>query len=98
MSARPEPPIAPDDPRMRTYTEPEVTALLAELHERGRPLGIVWPSATTAGMVDGRVLVRFGHASTATVLNLLDVFTLLKSRDHDHADDNDGTAAPSWDS
>ncbi|WP_327676159.1 hypothetical protein [Kitasatospora sp. NBC_00458] len=89
MSARPEPPIAPDDPRLRTYTEAEVTALLAELHERGRPLGIVWPSATTDSIVDGRVLVRFGNGSTATVLNLLNLLTLLRDRDG---------AAPSWDS
>ncbi|MFE6747190.1 hypothetical protein ACFVGM_15150 [Kitasatospora purpeofusca] len=70
-------PIEPHDPRVRTYSEAEVEALLLELHERGKALGIVWPSATTDGMVDGRVLVRFGNAPTATLLNLL---ALLKDR------------------
>ncbi|MFD9593875.1 hypothetical protein ACFWA9_14095 [Kitasatospora sp. NPDC059973] len=64
-------PVAPDDPRMRDYTEPRVTALLAELHERGRPFGIAWGSAATNGSVDGRVLIGFGNAPVATLLNLL---------------------------
>ncbi|KJY30884.1 hypothetical protein [Streptomyces sp. NRRL S-495] len=64
-------PIEPHDPRIRTYSEAEVDALLLELHERGKALGIVWPSATAEGLVDGRVLVRFGNAPTATLLNLL---------------------------
>ncbi|MFC5661843.1 hypothetical protein ACFP3U_02470 [Kitasatospora misakiensis] len=76
-SIGPNGPIEPHDPRIRTYTEVEVEALLIELHERGKALGIVWPSATTDGMVDGRVLVRFGNAPTATLLNLLE---LLKGR------------------
>ncbi|CAN3979965.1 hypothetical protein [Kitasatospora purpeofusca] len=76
MSAADEP-IEPHDPRVGAYSEAEVDALLLELHERGRALGIVWPSATTEGVVDGRVLVRFGNAPTATLLNLL---ALLKDR------------------
>ncbi|AUY52314.1 hypothetical protein [Streptomyces sp. CB01881] len=64
-------PIAPDDPRMRAYTEVQVMALLAELHERGKKSGIVWPSATTDSIVDGRVLIRFGNAPVSTLLNLL---------------------------
>ncbi|WP_327681525.1 hypothetical protein [Kitasatospora sp. NBC_00458] len=67
-------PIAPDDPVIRTYTDPQVTALLRELHEAGRPFGIQWGSATTLpGTVDGRILVDFGNAPVATVLNLLNL-------------------------
>ncbi|MFF2662892.1 hypothetical protein ACFVUH_36760 [Kitasatospora sp. NPDC058032] len=67
-------PIAPDDTYLRTYTEPEVTALLAELHERGAPLGIQWDSAAVNGSTaDGRLLVDFGDTSVATLLNLLHV-------------------------
>ncbi|MGW2540991.1 hypothetical protein ACWC5I_08965 [Kitasatospora sp. NPDC001574] len=65
-------PIAPDDPVIRTYTDAEVTALLAELHEAGRPFGIRWGSAATLpGTVDGRILIAFGNAPVATLLNLL---------------------------
>lgn len=71
-------PIEPADPLMRTYTELEVTYLLAELAERGRKFGLLWPSATTDSVVDGRVLVRFGNAPASTVLNLL---ALLRSND-----------------
>ncbi|MFB8236076.1 hypothetical protein ACFC58_05940 [Kitasatospora purpeofusca] len=77
MSAPDRLPIGPHDPCIRSIGEPEVEALLAELHELGREFGIVWPSATTEGVVDGRVLVRFGNAPTATLLNLL---ALLKGR------------------
>ncbi|MFJ2777921.1 hypothetical protein [Kitasatospora sp. NPDC087315] len=71
MSARHRP-LAPDDPRMREYTEAQVTALLGELRERGRPHGILWGSATTHnGTVDGRVLIDFGNAPVSTLLNLL---------------------------
>ncbi|MEU6233259.1 hypothetical protein [Kitasatospora sp. NPDC047058] len=67
-------PVAPDDPRMRTYTEPEVTALLRELDEYGHEFGIRWGSATTHhSTVDGRVLVDFGAAPVATLVNLLDL-------------------------
>ncbi|MGW4893038.1 hypothetical protein ACWEQL_12365 [Kitasatospora sp. NPDC004240] len=72
MSAVRREPIAPDDPRMRDYTDAQVTVLLRELHERGRPFGLRWGSATTVnGAVDGRLLVDFGNAPLATLLNLL---------------------------
>ncbi|MEU8514368.1 hypothetical protein AB0C76_22660 [Kitasatospora sp. NPDC048722] len=74
-------PIAPADPRTRGYSEPQVAALLAEVCERGRKFGLIWPSATTDGVVDGRVLVRFGNAPTSTVLNLLSLLL-----DHERAD------------
>ncbi|MGW2372242.1 MULTISPECIES: hypothetical protein [Kitasatospora] len=77
-------PIEPADPLMRTYTEIEVSYLLAELAERGRKFGLLWPAATTDSVVDGRVLVRFGNAPASTVLNLL---TLL--RDHDKSSEDD---------
>ncbi|WP_406204512.1 hypothetical protein OH807_28960 [Kitasatospora sp. NBC_01560] len=71
MSAR-RAPIAPDDPGMREYTDAQVTALLRELHTRGSQFGIRWGSATTVnGTVDGRLLVDFGNAPVATLLNLL---------------------------
>ncbi|MFB7477001.1 hypothetical protein [Kitasatospora sp. NPDC056184] len=67
-------PIAPHDPYLRTYTEPEVTALLRELHERGKPFGIQWGSAHVNGTtIDGRLLIHFGDTSLATLLNLLHV-------------------------
>ncbi|MEV6979004.1 hypothetical protein [Kitasatospora sp. NPDC093806] len=70
-SARREP-IAPDDPSLRTYTEPEVTALLGELHYYGSRFGIQWGSAAvTETTLDGRPLVDFGSASLSTLLNLL---------------------------
>ncbi|SDT74925.1 hypothetical protein SAMN05216371_4830 [Streptomyces sp. TLI_053] len=69
-------PLAPHDRILRTYTEPEVSALLRELHERGKPFGIQWGSAAVNGStVDGRLLVDFGDTSVATLLNLL---TLLR--------------------
>ncbi|MCX4754347.1 hypothetical protein [Kitasatospora purpeofusca] len=69
-------PVDPHDPYLRTYTEPEVTALLRELHERGRPLGLRWGSAAVAEpTIDGRLLVDFGDAPVSTLLNLL---TLLR--------------------
>ncbi|MGV9268448.1 hypothetical protein ACWDRR_27710 [Kitasatospora sp. NPDC003701] len=65
-------PIAPDDPRMRDYTHAQITALLTELHTRGTRFGIAWGSATTlGGTVDGRILIDFGNAPVATLLNLL---------------------------
>ncbi|MFF7989224.1 hypothetical protein ACFZDG_05420 [Kitasatospora xanthocidica] len=64
-------PVEPDDPLMRTYTELEVAYLIAEVQEHGRRFGLLWPSAATDSVVDGRVLVRFGNAPTSTVLNLL---------------------------
>ncbi|WP_405006171.1 hypothetical protein OHV13_20215 [Kitasatospora purpeofusca] len=69
-------PIDPHDKILRTYTEPEVTALLLELHERGRPLGLRWGSvAVSDPTIDGRLLVDFGDAPVSTLLNLL---TLLR--------------------
>lgn len=70
MSPRREP-IAPVDPRTRDYTEPQVTALIRELHECGRQFGILWGSARTNGVVDGHLLVNFGNAPVSTLLNLL---------------------------
>ncbi|MFJ4798784.1 hypothetical protein [Kitasatospora purpeofusca] len=65
-------PLESHDPYLRTYSEPEVTALLRELHERGAPFGIRWGSAAVNGnTIDGRLLVDFGDTSVATVLNLL---------------------------
>ncbi|KOV20368.1 hypothetical protein ADK60_26485 [Streptomyces sp. XY431] len=69
-------PIDPHDKILRTYTEPEVTALLLELHERGRPLGLRWGSISVSEpTIDGRLLVDFGDAPVSTLLNLL---TLLR--------------------
>ncbi|WP_328956519.1 hypothetical protein [Kitasatospora purpeofusca] len=65
-------PLESHDPYLRTYTEPEVTSLLRELHERGKPFGILWGSAAVnGGTIDGRLLVDFGDTSVATLLNLL---------------------------
>ncbi|MFF7593292.1 hypothetical protein ACFZCK_38060 [Kitasatospora purpeofusca] len=65
-------PIDPHDPYLRTYTEPEVTALLRELHERGVPLGLRWGSVSVSDpTIDGRLLVDFGDAPVSTLLNLL---------------------------
>ncbi|MFC5666999.1 hypothetical protein ACFP3U_29055 [Kitasatospora misakiensis] len=65
-------PVEPHDAYLRTYTEPEVTSLLRELHERGKPFGIRWGSAAVSDVtIDGRLLVDFGETSVATVLNLL---------------------------
>ncbi|MFB7377869.1 hypothetical protein ACFC6U_28015 [Kitasatospora purpeofusca] len=65
-------PLEAHDKILRTYTEPEVSALLRELHERGKPFGIQWGSAAVNGStIDGRLLVDFGDTSVATLLNLL---------------------------
>ncbi|MFF4378054.1 hypothetical protein [Kitasatospora sp. NPDC001547] len=65
-------PVAPDDPRMRDYTGPQITALLGELHRRGMPFGLLWGSASAGESTpDGRILVDFGHAPVSTLLNLL---------------------------
>ncbi|MFB7476494.1 hypothetical protein [Kitasatospora sp. NPDC056184] len=67
-------PLEPHDTYLRTYTEPEVTALLRELHDRGKPFGVQWGSARVNGAtVDGRLLVDFGDTSVATLLNLLEL-------------------------
>ncbi|MFJ9445269.1 hypothetical protein ACIRRH_25890 [Kitasatospora sp. NPDC101235] len=65
-------PAAPDDPRMRDYTAPHITALLGELHRRGMPYGLLWGSASAGeSTLDGRILVDFGNAPVSTLLNLL---------------------------
>ncbi|MFJ9840486.1 hypothetical protein ACIRYZ_08460 [Kitasatospora sp. NPDC101155] len=72
-------PVAPTDPRLRDHTEPQVATLLRELHERGRPFGLRWGSATvTETTLDGRILVDFGNAPVSTLLNLLDLLRVLE--------------------
>ncbi|MFJ6134333.1 hypothetical protein [Kitasatospora sp. NPDC092286] len=66
-------PIKPTDPRTRVYTEAQITSLIAEVHERGRKFGIIFPSASTDRTMDGRVLVNFGTAPSTTLLNLLNL-------------------------
>ncbi|MFE4976419.1 hypothetical protein ACFRAR_30490 [Kitasatospora sp. NPDC056651] len=74
-------PIAPDDPRMRDYASPHITALLNELHRRGLRYGLLWGSAAAGETVlDGRLLVDFGNAPVSTLLNLLH---LLRDLDRD---------------
>ncbi|MFJ4190432.1 hypothetical protein [Kitasatospora sp. NPDC089509] len=73
-------PMKPTDPRIRAYTDEHIRTLLAELHERGRRFGLLFPSATTDKTLDGRVLVRFNTAPASTLLNLL---TLLLDADRD---------------
>lgn len=63
--------MKPTDPRVRHYTESQIRSLIAEVHERGRKFGLVWPSADTDTTLDGRVLVRFNTAPVTTLLNLL---------------------------
>ncbi|MFD8701083.1 hypothetical protein ACFV1W_00490 [Kitasatospora sp. NPDC059648] len=64
-------PMQPTDPRIRAYTEDHIRTLLAELHERGRKFGLLFPSADLDRTLDGRVLVRFNTAPASTLLNLL---------------------------
>ncbi|MEV7020817.1 hypothetical protein [Kitasatospora sp. NPDC093558] len=64
-------PMKPSDPRVRDYTDAQIRSLLAEVHERGKKFGLVWPSATTDRTIDGRVLVCFNTAPVTTLLNLL---------------------------
>ncbi len=67
-------PLTPHDPILRTRTALEVTALLRELHEVGRPFGIQWGSAAVNDTtIDGRLLIDFGHAPAYTLLNLLEL-------------------------
>ncbi|MER7750753.1 hypothetical protein [Kitasatospora sp. NPDC097643] len=66
-------PMKPTDPRVRHYTEAQIRTLIAEVHERGKRFGLVWPSATTDATLDGRVLVRFNTAPVTTLLNLLNL-------------------------
>ncbi|WP_030060999.1 MULTISPECIES: hypothetical protein [Streptomyces] len=69
--AAPRHPMLPTDPRIRHYTDAHIRALLAEVDERGRKFGLIWPSAGTDRTLDGRVLVRFNTAPASTLLNLL---------------------------
>ncbi|MFE4975189.1 hypothetical protein ACFRAR_24175 [Kitasatospora sp. NPDC056651] len=64
-------PMLPTDPRIRNYTDDHIRTLLAEVLERGRKYGLIFPSATTDQTIDGRVLVRFNTAPASTLLNLL---------------------------
>ncbi|RKT17135.1 hypothetical protein BX285_1499 [Streptomyces sp. 1114.5] len=67
----PRHPMLPTDPRIRHYTDAHIRTLLAEVDERGRKFGLIWPSAGTDRTLDGRVLVRFNTAPASTLLNLL---------------------------
>ncbi|MFG2846132.1 hypothetical protein ACGF12_23620 [Kitasatospora sp. NPDC048296] len=67
----PRRPMKPTDPRIPAYTDDHIRALLAELQERGKKFGLIWPSADTDKTLDGRVLVRFNTAPASTLLNLL---------------------------
>ncbi|MEV7185579.1 hypothetical protein [Kitasatospora sp. NPDC093102] len=72
-------PVAPDDPRMRDYTRPQITALLGELHRLGLPYGLLWGSACAGETIlDGRLLVDFGNAPVSTLLNLLQLLRNLE--------------------
>ncbi|MFE6056533.1 hypothetical protein ACFQ6N_37820 [Kitasatospora sp. NPDC056446] len=73
-------PMQPTDPRIRAYTEDQVRSLLAELQERGRAFGLIFPSATTDKTLDGLVLVSFNTAPASTLMNLL---TLLFDADRE---------------
>ncbi|ARF80082.1 hypothetical protein ACIG0C_13915 [Kitasatospora aureofaciens] len=65
-------PIAPEDPRMRDYTETQITSLLGELHRRRLPHGLLWGSAAPGEKtLDGRILIDFGNSPVSTLLNLL---------------------------
>ncbi|MFJ3220329.1 hypothetical protein ACIPLC_30965 [Kitasatospora sp. NPDC086801] len=76
-------PMLPTDPRIRYYTDDHIRTLLAEVDERGRRFGLVFPSATIDRTIDGRVLVRFNTAPASTLLNLL---SLLLAADRDRED------------
>ncbi|WBP87472.1 hypothetical protein [Kitasatospora cathayae] len=73
--------MKPTDPRIRAYTDDHIRTLLAELQERGKKFGLIWPSADLDHTLDGRVLVRFNTAPTSTLLNLL-VLLLDAEREH----------------
>ncbi|MFJ3216080.1 hypothetical protein ACIPLC_09190 [Kitasatospora sp. NPDC086801] len=78
-------PMLPTDPRIRLYTDENIHTLLAEVDERGRKFGLIWPSATTDRTIDGRILVRFNTAPASTLLNLLSLL-LAAERDADRCD------------
>ncbi|MER7581692.1 hypothetical protein [Kitasatospora sp. NPDC097691] len=73
-------PMQPTDPRILAYSDAHIRTLLAELHERGKKFGLVFPSATTDKTLDGRVLVCFNTAPASTLMNLL---TLLLDADRE---------------
>ncbi|MFJ1937490.1 hypothetical protein ACIOGZ_33140 [Kitasatospora sp. NPDC088160] len=75
-------PMLPTDPRIRYYTDGHIRTLLAEVDERGRRFGLIFPSATTDRTIDGRILVRFNTAPASTLLNLLSLL-LAAERDRD---------------
>ncbi|MFJ9842013.1 hypothetical protein ACIRYZ_16350 [Kitasatospora sp. NPDC101155] len=81
----PRRPMKPTDPRIPAYTEDHIRTLLAELQERGKKFGLIWPSADTDRTIDGRVLVRFNTAPASTLLNLL---TLLLDADRERPCDS----------
>ncbi len=72
--------MKPTDPRIRHYTDRHIRTLLAEVQERGRKFGLIFPSADTDRTINGRVLVRFNTAPASTLLNLL---TLLLDADRE---------------
>ncbi|MFE3872922.1 hypothetical protein ACFXPX_00820 [Kitasatospora sp. NPDC059146] len=72
--------MQPTDPRIRAFTDAHIRTLLAELDERGRKFGLIFPSVATDRTLDGRVLVCFNTAPASTLLNLL---TLLLDADRD---------------
>ncbi|MFD7450071.1 hypothetical protein [Kitasatospora sp. NPDC059827] len=80
--------MQPTDPRIRAFTEDHILSLLAELHERGRKFGLIFPSAATDRTLDGRVLVCFNTAPASTLLNLLTLL-LDADRDRDHSRDRE---------
>ncbi|MGW2376262.1 hypothetical protein [Kitasatospora sp. NPDC001683] len=77
--------MKPTDPRIRAYTDDHIRTLLAELQERGKKFGLIWPSADLDHTLDGRILVRFNTAPTSTLLNLL---VLLLDADREHPCDS----------
>ncbi|MET8625720.1 hypothetical protein ABZW30_18560 [Kitasatospora sp. NPDC004669] len=74
--------MKPTDPRIRHFTDDHIRTLLAEVQERGKKFGLIWPSADTDKTIDGRVLVRFNTAPASTLLNLLSLL-LDTERDRD---------------
>ncbi|MFJ7249185.1 hypothetical protein ACIQWA_31785 [Kitasatospora sp. NPDC098652] len=67
----PRRPLLPTDPRVRACTDEHIRTLIAELQQRGRKFGLLFPSIDTDRTLDGRVLVCFNTAPASTLLNLL---------------------------
>ncbi|MFE4514919.1 hypothetical protein ACFRMQ_12105 [Kitasatospora sp. NPDC056783] len=78
-------PMLPTDPRIRNYTDDHIRTLLAEVQERGRKHGLIFPSADTDQTIDGRVLVRFNTAPASTLLNLLVLLLDIEAAERDTA-------------